>query len=265
MKFVYRNREFTIDGFSNKDHIYKYIAKKSWFYESYLLEYMHAIIKRKALKNSVAIDVGANIGNHSLFIKSFITDQIISFEPNPDILPVLNKNLNQNIDNFLIFDCALGKTEGTGSIIIPDEADNNIGMARVNTEVKSDNNIKISTLDTVLSNIDKDNLAGNIELIKIDVEGMEIDVLKGATNTLKRCKPELFIEAFNQENFDALNNYLKKFDYKPLSRWSANPVYHFSHRPSLKYTLYVKLQSVLVRIRVKIDRQIKKIIRLIKK
>src|SRR3989338_10130702 len=97
MKFKYRHKLFDVEGVSQEDHIYKEIIKNRSFYEIDLLEYMYLINKCLHKENTIAIDVGANIGNHSIFFQSFLTDHVISVEPNPNVLPILEKNLNQNI------------------------------------------------------------------------------------------------------------------------------------------------------------------------
>ena len=100
MKFFFRKKEFNIIGFSPEDHIYKIIEQSKVFYELDLLEYIRTIVKNQ--HDTVCIDVGANIGNHSIYFGNFVADSVISVEPNGQVLPVLRENLQNNIDNLYI-------------------------------------------------------------------------------------------------------------------------------------------------------------------
>jgi hypothetical protein len=70
--------------------------------------------------------------------------------------------------------------------------------------------------------------------VKIDVEGMEVDVLKGANQVLTSDRPHVFAEASSRTHFHALRSYLRQFGYVPLSRWAVTPVYHFAYEPTPK-------------------------------
>ena len=83
-------------------------------------------------------------------------------------------------------------------------------------------------------------IGANIGMIKIDVEGMELDVLKGAKEILLKKRPHLFIEAKNNLEFQKIYNYLIKFKYIPMSVWAKTPVYHFVYKPSLILRIYLK-------------------------
>ncbi len=233
MKFTYKTKAFDVNGVTEDDYIFNFIKRTSNFYELDLLEYMFLMIDRSK-KNTLAIDVGANIGNHSLFIKSFLADYLIAIEPNPDVLPVLQSNLRNNINDFTIYKCAVGENEGTGEMTMPENADNNIGMAKVVCDDSSSGAVKISTIDTLVDEWKGtyNNYDCNISLIKIDVEGMELSVLKGAQKTIEKHRPHIFAEAATLDEYHKLNNHLEKMGYKKLSIWAATPVYHFAYKPS---------------------------------
>ena len=248
MKFKYKHKVFDMEGVSQEDHIYRNIIKHRSFYEIDLLQYMHLINNHRKKKNTIAIDVGANIGNHSIFFQSFLTDYVISVEPNPNVLPILEKNLNQNISNYAIYGSALGETEGVGNIVLPDVGTNNMGMTKIKIYPDSkDSTIRIITLDSMVDDWRQKHNIGDkvsIAIIKIDVEGMELAVLKGAKNTIKTNKPDLYIEAATVEKFEELNNFLGSLGYKMLSRWAATPVYHFSYNPSKSLLFAVCLARI---------------------
>lgn len=64
-------------------------------------------------------------------------------------------------------------------------------------------------------------------MIKIDIEGMGIEVLKSAQRVLRRDKPIIYIEAETEEEFNIITNFLSEFKYKPIMRFNATPTYLF--------------------------------------
>ena len=261
MKFHYRKQPFIIEGFSRADRIYHVIRKTRNFYEIDLLEYMFGIKAFLGPDNSVAIDVGANIGNHAIYFRTFLVDHVIAFEPNTNVLPILQKNLQQNINHFDVYSYALGKVPGKGNIFVPGDAENNIGRAKV--EIIGENEagakvVDIHTLDAVIDDWQQSHGHNHhINLIKIDVEGMELAVLQGATETLSRYKPHVFVEAATESEFSALDNFLKTLGYAALSRWAGTPVYHFAHEPSQELINESKRQLSLRKVR-KLLRRVKR-------
>ena len=162
-------------------------------YENNLLEYLENFIKQKIpnSKDLCVLDIGANIGNHSIFF-SELFERVYSFEPNPLTFEILNINSRyackrKNIQTFKIG--ISNKNEkvyfrnnlinsGNSSIISEEEYNQN-----------KDNSFKIDvvTLDKI------DFLGGrNIGLIKIDIEGHELNALKGAENLIRQHKPVIF-------------------------------------------------------------------------
>lgn len=250
MKFIFRNKTFNIGGFSPEDHIYKTIEQRKVFYELDLLEYIRAILGKQ--HDSVCIDVGANIGNHSIYFGNFVADSVISVEPNDLVLPILRENLQNNVDNYKLFECGLGATATFGKIHMPENSSSNIGMAKI--EVLNENVgdcFLVRSLDDVFEEWAKEkSFKGGVSLIKIDVEGMELDVLKGSNAVLNKYKPHVFVEAATEKHFSELNIHLKNLGYTALSKWAATPVYHFAFSPPLllrakiiMYKLICKLKA----------------------
>tara|TARA_Y100001978_G_scaffold35671_1_gene31580 strand:- start:264 stop:1169 length:906 start_codon:yes stop_codon:yes gene_type:complete len=181
-------------------------------YEKREIEMIIDLCKRLKLinKKSVAIDIGANIGNHSIEFSKFF-DHVKAFEANPDTFEILKFN-TKNFDNIRIFNFGLGKDDCIMNMI---ETKNNIGQSKVIKNPNTEDivfSIKIKKLDDIL-NTDK-----NINLIKIDVEGMEYDVLLGSEQLIKRNKPiiafEQNIDAFDKKGESNSINFLKKNGYE---------------------------------------------------
>lgn len=216
---AHRGRKFQIDGVSNDDHIVKLMAKSGTFYEIDLLKYIEAI--QDVLPSGVIVDVGANIGNHTVFLAEFLGRPVVAFEPNPDVLFLLQRNLEVNDARVRVVEKGLGAKPGRGTAVVVDEA--NVGTARLDT---SGGDLEIVTLDAELC-------GEQVALIKVDVEGMELQVLQGAVETLKQSQPHLFLEAATRENFLELRDFLAPLGYRPIVRWAYTPVWHFAPNPSL--------------------------------
>lgn len=143
---------------------------------------------RKTFNSQTAfIDVGANIGLFSLYVKKYFpTATIHAFEAHPQTVEILKQNFSLNsINHEGIHPHALGAFKG--KVHISNEDRTNRGGASI---VQSSSNcfeIDCSTLDDI--SIDK-----KVGIIKIDVEGFELQVLQGAQRTIETDQPILIIE-----------------------------------------------------------------------
>lgn len=142
-------------------------------------------------KNAVVIDVGANIGRWSLLsARLFQTQKIYSFEPFLDTYNRLKKNiaLNSSLD-IESFNLALNnKSELVAMTTLSEK---NSGMNFIsNIKTDSTNQVKSVTLDSFVHthNIKK------VDLMKIDVEGFEMNVLKGAEKMIQQHHPVIICE-----------------------------------------------------------------------
>jgi FkbM family methyltransferase len=154
-------------------------------------------------KNLVYVDVGANIGDSILAINPQKKDSIIGIEPDPKFQKYLKKNL-MNLDNVVIerIVCSSSSKKervrileknGTASIVMDDESG----------EMEKD------TLDNIM----KRNKLGKIDLLKVDTDGHDFEVLKGARETIKRYKPAIFFECDSFGNKDYVNDIFELFDF----------------------------------------------------
>ena len=91
--------------------------------------------------------------------------------------------------------------------------------------------IPVTTLDAVHERWTAEHDGHSLAFVKIDVEGMELDVLSGARDVLERLHPPLFVEAVTPTRFNELDAFLGGFGYRCLGRLARTPVYHFHFRP----------------------------------
>ena len=140
------------------------------------------------------LDVGAFIGTHSLAFSKFVgyKGKVYSFEPRKEVYAVLSENLSiNNCNNVVAFNIALSDSVTTLKLNSLDlNEKENFGALSV------DNDIFILDSITYKINVSTiDGLAlGKVDFIKIDVEGMERQVLDGALETLFRDRPIIFCE-----------------------------------------------------------------------
>jgi FkbM family methyltransferase len=147
------------------------------------------------------IDVGAFVGTHTLAFARHVgpEGQVYAFEPHPVAFSLLKLNVEQNdLSNVKLFNVALSDYTGTINLREANLADTDSpGSFSLQTEVdvaaeSSGVAIDIMTLDQL--DID------SCHLMKVDVEGMELNVLKGATKTLRRFHPLVFAECLSLHN-----------------------------------------------------------------
>jgi FkbM family methyltransferase len=138
---------------------------------------------------SLVIDVGANIGMHSLVL-SWCTGKngrVLSFEPSERVFQRLLDNIKLNsLDNIVAGKIGVGEAQGRQRFDMHAD-DYNIGKGRISGS--GDCEIEITTLDEQTKD-----LAMELSFIKIDSEGYDLNVIAGACQTLKRHEPVLMCE-----------------------------------------------------------------------
>jgi FkbM family methyltransferase len=169
-------------------------------------EHEIALLSHLMRDGPAIVDVGANIGTHSLaFAARFPRSTVLSFEPQPLAHALLvGSALLNGYEN--IRPHAMGCSDQTQIIqIAPDyEAVGwNIGALKLEaTQAPNATSVLLTPLDDVLGDLD-------VQLIKIDVEGAEPSVIRGARQTLARCRPTVFFELLD---IDALAECKAGFD-----------------------------------------------------
>lgn len=208
---------------------------KFYLYPGELIDrkiYVHGIFERRFLEfitskfqdSSTMLDIGANIGNHSIFCSQYFK-KVHSFEPNPIVLDRLRKNIEiNNIHNIVVHPYGAGYKDGKYPFFINESG--NLGASHI---VKEENvellkavrknerelSIQVVNVDEYLSTQEIE----QIDFVKIDVEGFELDVIKGMKNTIKKYRPIVSFEyhggEFDDEyfsNFVAVLNGYKLFE-----------------------------------------------------
>jgi len=175
----------TVLFFSNdhNDEIQKYHLSGK-FYETEELEIMAPYVR----PYSYILEVGANIGNHTVYFDRILNARkIVVVEPNPDAIRLLRINLLlsacRSVDTRFL-GIGLGAQDARANVQ-PSIWQNNLGGA----ELLPDPNGSVPILrgDSIF-------LDEPLDFIKIDVEGMEVEVLQGLKQTIDRHRPPMFVE-----------------------------------------------------------------------
>ena len=162
------------------------------------------------------LDIGANIGNHSMMIRERFDNQIISFEGNPLNYVLLYKNTVQfpNIKSICV-----GLSDKPGLVEFVYDF-NNYGGGGIFPELSD----KYPSIPVYLTTLDSFNLT-DISFIKMDVENHEMFVIKGGLDTIKQNRPIIWIEDFfyGTDNEASPVEYLiNKLGYKLVDRVEGN-------------------------------------------
>jgi FkbM family methyltransferase len=151
---------------------------------------LHKLVER----GTTAIDVGANVGGYTYALCHEVgtAGRVISIEPIADLARMLERATRRLSLPVTVINCALSSKEGTASLFIPIVN----GRRRIGFATLENRDSRGKTYTVPLKRLDdicKD-VSGKISFIKIDVEGHELSVLQGATETLRRHRPNLLIE-----------------------------------------------------------------------
>tara|TARA_B100001109_G_C18836625_1_gene462277 strand:- start:393 stop:1223 length:831 start_codon:yes stop_codon:yes gene_type:complete len=161
------------------------------------------------------LDIGAGIGLYTLFAHEHNKNiQTLSIEPNPDVFKALNKNLrNMSLNSKVakVLNKVVSSKNDMINFFIPTGDDFSYGTSKKNLLIEKNISYRSISIDTTNLSEYK---TSNFEIIKIDVEGSELDVLKTIGSYLKNCRL-LFIE-IRTENKTEVYELLKSFNFKPI-------------------------------------------------
>ena len=156
------------------------------------------------------LDVGAHTGRYVILARPRVC-KILAFEPSIQNYMLLEKNLklNGNHDNVKIFNIACSDVVGEKDLFF---VEGNEGLTSLIKNTKSGDAKEKCAVDK-LDNIVKKEHIEEVSLIKIDVEGAEINVLRGAEKILKDGSPVLILEIMKPKELKKIKEYLLPLEY----------------------------------------------------
>ena len=213
-------------------------------FETREIEFFQELLQRHR-GTPVVLDVGANIGLHSMSWAATRADvQVFAFEPSPATAITLERNVARNGlgDRIEIVRAAVSDHEGTAVLL---ECDDNAYSSLKDTGRKNViGSVEVPTL--TLDQFVERRQIPELALIKVDVEGLETEVLSGAERTLRTLRPDLFVEIYGgtKSNPDpsATVELVRSFGYEALVLIDGHPTPYKRHDDA-NYNYYFRRQA----------------------
>ena len=164
---------------------------------------MAAVIK----PGQVVYDIGANVGSYTILASLLVgtSGKVLAFEPLPENLSFLRKHTElNNLRNVAIYDAAVWKSAGT--IRFTGTSD------RVTSHVDASGDIEVQTVS--IDQAIAENQFPPPAVMKIDVEGAEVEVLQGAQKTISEYRPAIFLATHGAEIEDECKRMLRELGYQ---------------------------------------------------
>src|SRR6056300_436074 len=186
-----------ITAFTN-DHVGDKIARNG-LYEKENLGLLLELLKK--ITTPVVMDIGANIGNHTLAF-STVANKVLASEPLPAVYALLESNVKANhLTNIQTFPFALSDQEEEATIYMVKEG--NVGASSFD---KRDDNVEAVTVSKKIGDqVFLETGIKKLDLVKIDVEAHEVYVLRGLKQTLQQHKPIITMEWNDPLTIERLN------------------------------------------------------------
>jgi len=214
-------KTITVQGMSftgyEGDYVFQTVETTQDYYESALLNRWSPLVRDPAF----ILDVGANLGNHTMFWSRFFPGAgIISMEPLPENYECLIRNIADNrLSSVRALRVAAG--EKPGHVCIDSFDPENLGSTSFRySDDQETITAEIRTLDSVREEF---RLSG-IGLVKIDTEGFELSILKGMPVILEQDRPVLWIECGADTIAEVLRLLTEK-NYRLVSLEGANALF----------------------------------------
>jgi FkbM family methyltransferase len=193
-------KEIKIATLYKTDILYNRCFKNGIFYEQNLLNKVKSFNKE-----GIYVDLGANVGNHSLFFGLFCpSTKIISIEAEPEIAKVLEHNLSRNIpEKYEIINKAV--SDFNGFVEMDGLVQRNVGGTSINS--KGVGNVECVTLDDILGNLT------NVAVLKMDIEGEEHNAIRKSEKFFSNNSPVVIAELKDRNQFNEFKSLIGKYGY----------------------------------------------------
>jgi FkbM family methyltransferase len=197
------------------------------FYELKELE----IIRKNIRAKDVIVDVGSNTGNHLVyFAKIMKAGKVIPIEFHPETIELLKRHIDFNeIENADLSKLGYAVGKEKGEFILAEHPANDLCLTEVFASDRHNNSYQYrGDRDTKIEIIPLDELIEEkVDFLKIDVEGLELDVLEGAKNIFLKFRPDAMVEV-KKANKKSFFYWLEKMGYRvveDIKYWSYSNFY----------------------------------------
>ncbi|EIN8284994.1 FkbM family methyltransferase [Campylobacter coli] len=170
-----------------------------------LVPYNYEILQdmlKKGKKDTIIIDIGANIGNYSLYLAAHGYD-IYAFETNQEFCDILKTSIELNgFKNLKLYEIGLLDKKKTVSL----DSLNSKNLDKQSLKIKDFSDIFLYSLNNI--NFEKD-----ISILRIDIERLGVKILEDMVDFIKKYRPFLYIETINSAEIKTINIILEKLGY----------------------------------------------------
>lgn len=229
-----RGRTLTIMGMDG-DYVFERIRATGAFYEADVLELLAHI---PVPEGHLVVDVGANIGNHTIFFAEFLDRPVVAVEPHPGNADLLEANLGLNNLRERTRVVRQPLWSEHEYLRLTQRIAGNSGTYAV--AAGTDGDLTALTLDEIGREGER------IGLVKIDTEGSEIDVLNGGRAVLQRDHPHICVEAHDGAAFQEIAQTLAPLGYELLDVEGRSNNYIWVHPAGLGAELIDSLRQFVV-------------------
>jgi len=207
------------------DYIQKKISTELQPYELEMLQDIQVNVSA----GDLVLDVGANIGNHTLYLAAIADCKVTSFEPNASLIEALRRSveINQLSERVTLMPFGVGHMAGQGHFSAIMEE--NLGGQSIDI---GEGDIRIVALDEL-------EFPDRVKVVKIDVEGMELPVLEGAARLIGKDRPLIYVECMNADHYKTISAWMERHGYTYWDTFNATPTHFF--RPVESVSLDMRL------------------------
>jgi FkbM family methyltransferase len=203
--FTYEGKEYKIaHSIKDRSSVVHLLYRESFEFLSYTDE------KCKIEPGDTVLDCGANIGTFALFALLKGAGKVIAIEPNRIITYFLQKNITDNgfADRFELIEAALWDRVlpvEEGLIFSPRWTSCSSHIAEAQVQTRNTLTVPAITIDSLKLK--------KLDFIKTDLEGSEMPALRGAVETIKRCRPKLALSLYHKpEDLKEIPEFVESLD-----------------------------------------------------
>lgn len=195
----------------------------------YDVETMH-VIKKFVKAGDYCMDIGANVGALTLFLAKTVgsTGKVYAFEPGPPTFERLKLNLGLNPALAqVIFPINVGVSDTPGFLMWDEDIHNrgNAGLLG-----KKGTRVEVDTIDSIVAT----HMIHQVNFVKIDIEGMELEALRGGVRTWMQLKPVIYFESL--EAFRSVRKFDIYGEIETLFAEIGYKLYNYDERNGIKPT-----------------------------
>ena len=249
IKFLFGNKKLLLNYRNFKIHLgVNNSIQSNIIFNDYNEEFILSVIEKYVKLNYTFLDIGANVGVHTLTAASVnSTNEIYSFEPEPENFLELVKNVEvNNFKNVLPFKVAMGNQISSLMLNVNDGWNKGRHSLKSHiTKVKRQVSVPVLKVDLFQESLKDKNL-----LLKIDVEGFEKEVLEGGNTVLNITKNsvliiELVTEINSLEVCHEIVDKLKSLGFSKVYRVENNKMMEVNNYENSADYIFIKGQESL--------------------